>query len=69
MTAEEIKELVSVTNEFSYAQLNELYNSIALQKHYEDNVNIIDICNELKADNKKGQRNAWSNNDEANIGF
>lgn len=69
LKVEEISELVSVTNEFSYAQLNELYNSIALQKHYEDNVNIIDICNELKADNKKGKRNAWSNNDEANIGF
>lgn len=56
---EEIREVIAATHQFSYAQLNELYTSIALEWHYDHNVDISRICSELKSDRLKQQKQMW----------
>lgn len=70
ISEEDLTRLAILTDGFSYAQLNELYTSVALQWHYEKEVQIDQICAELQADNKKKKKQTWdSETDEAPVGF
>ncbi|MEO2075846.1 MAG: AAA family ATPase [Bacillus sp. (in: firmicutes)] len=53
LSPEEIQEVILSTKDFSYAQLNELYTSIALEWHYEQQVDVFRLCAELKEIQKK----------------
>ncbi|MED4207512.1 ATP-binding protein [Neobacillus mesonae] len=70
LSQEEIEEVIEATKDFSYAQLNELYTSIALEWHYEQQVDVTRLCGELKSLKQKQVKHAW---DESNsygaIGF
>lgn len=59
VSEEELYHIGSLTEEFSYAQLNELYTSVALQWHYEKEVDIEKICKELQTDNRKKNNHTW----------
>lgn len=62
--------MVRETETFSFAQLNELYTSAALQSHYEGKVDIESLLKDLTADNVKGSKNNWfSNSSRQNLGF
>ncbi|MED4080241.1 hypothetical protein P4637_07415 [Halalkalibacterium halodurans] len=62
--------MVEWTKGFSYAQLNELYTSVALQWHYEKHVDLESIYLNLQADNKKKKNQAWDTEEEADsVGF
>ncbi|WP_440705870.1 AAA family ATPase [Heyndrickxia oleronia] len=63
----EIDHLVKETNGLSIAQLNELYMSIALQWHYEQQVNIEKILRDLQTNNRKALRNHWE--ERSSVGF
>lgn len=66
----ELSEVIEATKEFSYAQLNELYASIALEWHYEKKVDIRRICADLKSAKHKQQKQTWDEEDESSaIGF
>ncbi len=65
----EINHLAQLTDGFSFAQLNELYNAIALQWHYEQSVDIEKICTELYSDNKKGMKLNWDTHNDSKMGF
>ncbi|WP_078381160.1 ATP-binding protein [Sutcliffiella halmapala] len=70
ISSEELERIVELTDAFSYAQLNELYTSVALQWHYEKEVQIDQICAELQADNKKKKKQTWdSETDTHPVGF
>lgn len=56
---EQLDEVVRRSEEFSFAQLNELYTSIALEWHYENEVNIENVISELQLSNKKSQKRDW----------
>ena len=58
------------TKGFSFAQLNELYTSIALQWHYERSVDIEAICSQLQSDNNNNKRRIWNSQLDSNhVGF
>ncbi|MCM3766764.1 ATP-binding protein [Neobacillus niacini] len=65
---ERIREVAEVTKDLSYAQLNELYTSIALEWHYEQQVDIAKLCGDLKSVQYKQQIQSWDD-DVASIGF
>lgn len=65
----QISHLAQLTDGFSFAQLNELYNAIALQWHYEQSVDIEKICTELYSDNKKGLKLNWDSHSDSKMGF
>ncbi|MBP3953562.1 AAA family ATPase [Bacillus sp. YZJH907-2] len=66
---EELQKVVAKTVGFSFAQLNELYTSVALQWHYENEVDLDSICEELQSANKKNKRAAWESDVDAKVGF
>ncbi|UKS24450.1 ATP-binding protein [Paenibacillus sp. HWE-109] len=58
------------TEGFTFAQLNELYVSAALQYHYEQSVNIEKLVKTMKSDLHKGQAMSWMQTDsEIRVGF
>ncbi|RXJ00650.1 ATP-binding protein [Anaerobacillus alkaliphilus] len=69
MSLEDVERIVQNTKGFSFAQLNELYTSVALQWHYEHEVNVDMICENLQADNKKSQTANWATTEQAKMGF
>ncbi|WP_052404882.1 ATP-binding protein [Bacillus rubiinfantis] len=70
LSEKEIYDVVEATNGFSYAQLNELYTSIALVWHYEQKVDVLRLCDELKSLQQKQRRQTWEETDgEGAIGF
>lgn len=66
---EEIEEVADATADFSYAQLNELYVSIALEWHYEQKVDIARLCADLKSDQRKQLKQTWEEPFASSIGF
>lgn len=70
ITLEELQMVVSATKDFSFAQLNELYTSIALQWHYDQHVDIEFICADLQSDNNKNKKRSWdTENESPGVGF
>jgi SpoVK/Ycf46/Vps4 family AAA+-type ATPase len=70
ISEEDLEKVILLTDSFSYAQLNELYTSLALQWHYEKEVDVDRICGELQADNKKKKKHAWDTETDADpVGF
>ncbi|MFX3635362.1 MAG: AAA family ATPase [Candidatus Pristimantibacillus sp.] len=58
------------TDGFSFAQLNELYVSAALQKHYEQSVDLERLVAELKTDFDKDRRGVWmAESGRQHVGF
>jgi SpoVK/Ycf46/Vps4 family AAA+-type ATPase len=55
---------------FTFAQLNELYVSAALQWHYEQSVDIEKLVKSMKSDLHKGQTMSWMKEDtDVRVGF
>ncbi|RBW68792.1 ATP-binding protein [Bacillus taeanensis] len=70
ISQEAVGKVVKETKGFSFAQLNELYTSIALQWHYDRTVNIDGLCAELKADNKNNKKRSWDSElNSQSVGF
>ncbi|MFJ8265680.1 AAA family ATPase [Peribacillus asahii] len=69
ISKEDLALIANSTDGFSFAQLNEVYNAVALQWHYEQQVDVLDICNELKADNRKSKKLSWDSDSETKVGF
>ncbi|MBM4763702.1 ATP-binding protein [Bacillus sp. B15-48] len=70
ISLEDVEKVVKETKGFSFAQLNELYTSIALQWHYDRKVNIDLLCSELQSDNKNSKKRIWDSElDSYNLGF
>ncbi len=70
LSEDEIQEVIESTKDFSYAQLNELYTSIALEWHYEQKVDINQLCKDLKSLQRKQIKQTWVDSDSAAaIGF
>jgi DNA replication protein DnaC len=58
------------TEGFTFAQLNELYVSAALQWHYEQNVDIEKLVKSMKSDLHRGQTMSWMKEDtDVRVGF
>ncbi|MEO2202180.1 AAA family ATPase [Paenibacillus pabuli] len=56
----QIEDVVKLTSGFSFAQLNEVYTSIAFASYFKDNDNAYEnIIREMKASNKKGETQVW----------
>jgi SpoVK/Ycf46/Vps4 family AAA+-type ATPase len=67
---EDLQLVVDSTKDFSYAQLNELYTSIALEWHYEQKVDVVRLCAELKSLQNKQKKQEWDRDLAASsIGF
>ncbi|KAB7706649.1 AAA family ATPase [Bacillus aerolatus] len=60
MSEEQAERLFQKTDGLSIAQLNELYMSIALQWHYENQVDIDKVIKDLQTNNKKTWRQDWN---------
>jgi len=69
LSEEDLNMVVEKTNSFSFAQLNELYTSVALQWHYEQKVDIESICSDLASDNKKTKNTQWNTDLDSRVGF
>ncbi|MBA4494366.1 AAA family ATPase [Paenactinomyces guangxiensis] len=69
ITSDELKMIVTQTEGFSFAQLNEVYTSIALQCHYEGKADVEKIIADLRADNKSGKQNDWGSDMDSRLGF
>jgi SpoVK/Ycf46/Vps4 family AAA+-type ATPase len=70
ISLEDLEKIVKETEDFSFAQLNELYTSVALQYHYDRKVDIDAVCSELQSANKKSKKQSWDSEFEAhNVGF
>lgn len=58
------------TDGFTFAQLNELYVSAALQWHYEQSIDIEKLVKSMKSDLHKGQTMSWMKEDaDVRVGF
>lgn len=67
---EEILKLAQVLEGCSIAQLNELYISAALQWHYDQEVDVDKLLEEMQSDIRKLQKQQWDSDDEAGrLGF
>lgn len=67
---EDVEKIVKETKGFSFAQLNELYTSIALQWHYDRVVDIDALCKQLQSDNKSNKNRTWNSESESkHVGF
>lgn len=62
ISMEELEEIVILTDGCSYADLNEIYNSTALQWHYDKKVDVTVICKEIQNDNHKMSSRDWKSN-------
>jgi AAA+ superfamily predicted ATPase len=70
LSEKQFKQVVSATKDFSYAQLNELYTSIALEWHYENKVDVKRLCTELKNIQQKQKKQEWDEKEAySSIGF
>jgi len=65
----ELDELVRITNGLSIAQLNEVYMSIALEWHYEKQVDIKKAIHDLQTNQKKVRKQDWITDPVGGIGF
>ncbi|WP_042347428.1 AAA family ATPase [Bacillus massiliigorillae] len=68
LTEEDIEQIAEHADGFSFADLNEVYNSLALQWHYEKQVDVQQICRELKNDNQKANDRSWKT-EKRRMGF
>ena len=67
---EEAEKAAQLTDGFTFAQLNELYVSAALQKHYESVANIQELIRGMKAELNKEKNQQWhSPQTETRMGF
>ncbi|WP_051620849.1 hypothetical protein [Paenibacillus sp. UNC451MF] len=67
---EEAERAARLTDGFTFAQLNELYVSAALQKHYEPEVKIQELIREMKAELNKEKTQHWHTpQSEPRMGF
>ena len=67
---ETLPAIAKKTQQFSVAQLNELYTAAALQWHYDGKVDMDQIIEDLTEANKKAKRNEWEDDmDEVGLGF
>lgn len=67
---ETLPAIAKKTQQFSVAQLNELYTAAALQWHYEGEVDMDQMIDDLAEANKKAKRNEWEDDmDEVGLGF
>ncbi|MEJ8777650.1 AAA family ATPase [Pseudogracilibacillus sp. ICA-222130] len=67
---ERLDAIAKKTKGLSIAQLNELYMSMALQWHYENEVDVDTIIEELKENHKRAMKQEWEMEDyEDGIGF
>lgn len=62
-------QVVSMTKDFSFAQLNELYVQFVLLWHYEPTIPIQDIVSRLKTDVKKSINHTWGQDVSSRVGF
>lgn len=71
LVSKDIMEKAALETEgFSFAQLNELFTSAALQWHYENKVDIVSILKELKGNNLKNRKSDWlTNSNVSTLGF
>ena len=70
LNEEMIRVTAKQTEGFTFAQLNELYVSAALQWHYEQSVNIEKLVKSMKSDLHKGQTMSWMKEDsDVRVGF
>ncbi|NOU71702.1 AAA family ATPase [Paenibacillus sp. LMG 31458] len=70
LSEELIRVTAKQTEGFTFAQLNELYVSAALQWHYEQNVNMEKLVKSMKSDLHKGQTMSWMKEDaDVRVGF
>lgn len=70
LSEEDIHEVIEATQDFSYAQLNELYAAIALEWHYDQKVDITQLCNTLKSAQRKQRNQKWDESfSSASMGF
>ncbi|NOU85599.1 AAA family ATPase [Paenibacillus sp. LMG 31460] len=70
LSEEMIRVTAKQTEGFTFAQLNELYVSAALQWHYEQSVNIEKLVKSMKSDLHKGQTMSWMKEDtDVRVGF
>ena len=68
LTIGDIEQIAGYAEGFSFADLNEVYNSLALQWHYEKRVDVDQICKELKSDNQKANNRSWKT-EQRRMGF
>ncbi|WP_261302193.1 AAA family ATPase [Paenibacillus andongensis] len=70
LSEELIRVTAKQTEGFTFAQLNELYVSAALHRHYEQSVNIEKLVKSMKSDLHKGQTMSWMKEDSnVKVGF
>lgn len=70
LNEEMIRITAKQTEGFTFAQLNELYVSAALQRHYEQSVDIEKLVKSMKSDLHKGQTMSWMKEDtDVRVGF
>jgi hypothetical protein len=70
LTEDVVRTAAKLTEGFTFAQLNELYVSAALEWHYENSVNVESLVKTMKADLHKGQTLSWINEEtEMRVGF
>lgn len=70
LSEELIRVTAKQTEGFTFAQLNELYVSAALQWHYEQSVDIEKLVKSMKSDLHKGQTMSWMKEDsDVRVGF
>lgn len=66
----DIEYMAEKTEQFSIAQLNELYTSAALQWHYEGKIDIDRLIDNLAEANKKSKTQQWESDEyETKMGF
>ncbi|TBL80897.1 ATP-binding protein [Paenibacillus thalictri] len=70
LTEDMLRETARLTGGFTFAQLNELYVSAALEWHYERTTNVEKLVKTMKADLHKGQTQTWmKETSETRVGF
>ncbi|OXM83529.1 ATPase [Paenibacillus rigui] len=69
--AEKVEEAARLTAGFTFAQLNELYVSAALEWHYEHTANVDVLIKKMKAELDKGRTQSWNREEETErrVGF
>lgn len=68
LTEDDVDQIAEHAEGFSFADLNEVYNSLALQWHYEKQVDVERTCRELKNDNQKANDRSWKT-EKKRMGF
>ncbi|GIP35369.1 AAA family ATPase [Paenibacillus sp. J2TS4] len=66
---EGLQEAARLAEGFSFAQLNELYVSAALEWYYEKKVDIGELIGNMKSELHKGRTQGWLRDAEAKVGF